>query len=78
MLAEAVGVALGHEDGAAVDVKGEVVADHVADLRVADDLRLGIAAHGLLERLGVVRLHVVHDDVVQRTAAEHMGEIFKN
>ena len=77
VLAEAVGAALGHEDGAAVDVKGEVVADHVADLRVADDLRLGITAHGLLERLGVVRLHVVHDDVVQRTAAEHMGEIFK-
>ena len=77
VLAEAVGAALGHEDGTAVDVKGEVVADHVADLRVADDLRLGVAAHGLLERLGVVGLHVVHDDVVQRAAAEDMGEIFK-
>ena len=77
VLAEAVGIALGHEDGAGVNVKGEVVADHVADLRVADDLRLGVAAHGLLERLGVVGLHVVHDDVVQRAAAKDMGEVFK-
>ena len=77
MLAEAVCIALGHEDGAGVNVEGKVVADHVADLRVADDFRLGIAAHGLLERLGVVGLHVVHDDVVQRAAAEDMGKVFK-
>ena len=77
VLAEAVCIALGHEDGAGVNVEGKIVADHVADLRVADDFRLGVAAHGLLERLGVVGLHVVHDDVVQRAAAEDMGEVFK-
>ena len=76
MLAEAVGAALGHEDGAAVDVKGEVVADHVADLRVADDLCIGITAHGLLERLGVVRLHVVDHQVVRCSAVQDVGYIF--
>ena len=77
VLAEGVCIALGHKNGARINVEGEVVADHVADLRVADDLRLRVAAHGLLERLGVVGLHMVHDDVVQRTAAENKGEVFK-
>ena len=77
VLAEAVCIALGHEDGAGINVEGKVVADHIADLRVADDFRLGIAAHGLLKRLGVVGLHVVHDDVVQRTIAEDISKVFK-
>ena len=77
VLAEAHRVALFHEDGAGVDVEGEVVLDHVADLLVADDLRVGIAQHGVLQGLGVVGLHVVHDDVVERTAVQGIGDVLE-
>ena len=77
VLAKAHRVALFHEDGAGVDVKGEVVFDHLGDLFVADDLRVGIAQHGVCQRLGVVGLHVVNDDVVERTAVQGIGHVLK-
>ena len=77
VLAEAHRVALVHEDRAGVNVEGEVVLDHVADLLVADDLRVRIAEHGVLQRLGVVGLHVMHHDVVERTAVQGIGDVLE-
>ena len=77
VLAEADRVALVYDDGAGVNVKGEEVADHLADLLVADDLRFRMAQHHVAEGLGVVRLHVMDDDVVERAAVEHVFEVFE-
>ena len=77
VLAEAERVALVHQDRAGVDIELKVVLDHVADLLVADDLRVGIAQHGVAQRLGVVGLHVMHHDVIERTAVQDVGHVLK-
>ena len=65
------------EDGAGINVKVEVLADHDLNLGVADHLDLGIAQDELAKGRGVVRLHVVHDHIVQLAAGQDVLDVLK-
>ena len=68
---------LGDEVNAAVDVEGEEVLHHLRGLLIADERDLWIAEHDGLDRGGVVRLHVVDNEIVQLAAVQHVRQIFK-
>ena len=65
------------QNNALRQIEGEKLRQHGLDFRVADDLRLGIAGHQQLERGGVVGLHVVDDQIVERTSAQRIGDVFQ-
>ena len=77
VLAEALGVPLGHLlDGAGVQAEAELI-EEGHRLGGGDDLHVGPAQENLLDGSGVVGLHVVDDQIVQGTAVEdslHVGD----
>ena len=75
--AGAEGVALVDQVQAAADVEVKELLHHFGDLLVADDGHVGIAQHQLRQGGGVVHLHVLHDDIVQLAAAEHVGHVLQ-
>ena len=61
----------------AVDVKREEVLHHRARLGVADDGQLRVAQDELTDGRGVVRLHMLHDEVIELPPAQHMVDVLK-
>ena len=61
----------------AVDVKREEVLHHRARLGVADDGQLRVAQDELADGRGMVRLHMLHDEVVELPPAQHMVDVLK-
>ena len=61
------------------DLPGEAVAeeldDHVPGHGAAEHLHVGIAQDDLLDLGGVVGLHVVDDQIVERAAAQRVGDV---
>ena len=76
MLAGAERIHLGDEVNAAVDVEGEEVLHHLRGLLVADKPDLRIAEHDGLDRGGVIRLHVVDNEVIERATTQRMKNVF--
>ena len=74
MTAGGQGVTFVHQDGS-LGVGGVELADHVDGLAVAHDLRLGVAEHQVAQGGGVVGLHVVDKDIVQRPAVQGVLQI---
>ena len=70
-------VALRDDMGVRLDVEREELLDHRDDLRVTDNLHLRVARDELLQRGGMVGLHMVHDDVIERAAAERMLDVLE-
>ena len=66
-----------HQHGAAVHVEIEELVDHLERLGVADDLHLGMAAHNLAHCGAVIRLHVIDDQIVERTAVKDVLEVLE-
>ena len=62
---------------AAVNVKCEEILHHRARLGVADDGYFRMAQDKLADGRGVVGLHVLHDEIVELPAGEHMVDVFK-
>ena len=62
---------------AAVDVEREEVLHHRARLGVADDGQLRVAQDELADGRGVVRLHMLHDEVIELPPAQHMVDVLK-
>ena len=58
-------------------VEGKVLGHHVGGLLVAHHPDTGIAANHLLNGGGVVRLHMLHHQVVQLPTGKHMLHILK-
>ena len=77
VLAGGEGVALLHQDGALGEIAAQKLLHHGLDLGVADDLGLGIAAQQQLLGGGVVRLHVLHHQVVQLPPVQGVGHVFQ-
>ena len=77
MAAGAEGVHLLDQHGAAVDVEGEELLNHLYRLGVADDFHLGIAQNQLLNGAAVVGLHVVDDEIVQPAPVQYVGDVFE-
>ena len=57
------------------EVGGEEAREHVADLGVADYLRLGVAQGYVLDGGGVVGLHVGDDQVVEFAPSQLVGDV---
>ena len=74
--AGAEGVALLADADAIVIGMAEKLADHGLGHGGAKDLHMGEAQHQILQLGGVVRLHVVHHDVVQGAAIQGVVQIF--
>lgn len=49
--------------------------DHIDGLAVADDFCLGVAEHQIAQGGGVVGLHVVDKDIVQRPAVQSVLQV---
>ena len=62
---------------AAVQIEREEVLHHRARLGVADDGYFRVTQDKLADGRGVVRLHMLHDEVVELPAREHMVDVFK-
>ena len=62
---------------APVQIEREEILHHRARLGVADDGQLGVAQDELADGRGVVGLHVLHDEIVELPAGEHMVDVFK-
>ena len=62
---------------AAVNVKGEEILHHRARLGVADDGDFRVTQDKLADRGGVIRLHVLHDEIVERASGKHVVDILK-
>ena len=77
MMAGLQGVALLDRGGPGVHVKGEELLQHGLGQTAADDLHVGIAQDDVLDAGGVVRLQVLHDQVVQLAAVQHGGDVFE-
>ena len=77
MAAGAEGVHFLDQHGAAVDVEGEELLNHLYRLGVADDFHLGIAQNQLLNGAAVVGLHVVDDEIVQPAPVKYVGDVFE-
>ena len=58
-------------------IEGEKLRQHSLDLRIADDLRLGIARDQQLQRGGVVGFHVVDDQIIERPPAQRIGDVLQ-
>ena len=59
------------------DIAVKKLADHSDGLGVADYLCLRITPQNLPQGSRMIRLHVVHHHIVQRTVVETIGQIFK-
>ena len=70
-------VALLDQHRAGGEIHAQKLLHHGLDLGVADDLGLGIALQQQLLGGGVVRLHVLHHQVVQLAAVQGMGHILQ-
>ena len=77
MLADVQGVALAHQDAAVRDVAGEELVQDQGGRQGADHLGIRIAYQHLGDGGAVVRLHVVHDEIVQISPVQHRGQILK-
>ena len=66
-----------YEHDSGVHVKREELLHHLRDLCVADDLHLRIPHYDLPDRLRVIRLHVMHDEIIELPSIEHLLDIFK-
>ena len=73
--AGAEGVALLADADAIIIGVAEELADHGLGHGGAEDLHMGEAQHQILQLGGVVRLHVVHHNVVQRPAVQRVQQI---
>ena len=77
MLAEAERRAFADDDAAVGKVRAEKVLHHGKGFCGGDDRRLGIDLHKLCDVGGVVRLHVLHDQIVGLAAAEGVLNVVK-
>ena len=74
MTAGGQGVPLVYQDGP-FGVGGVELTDHIDGLAVADDFCLGVAEHQVAQGGGVVGLHVVDKDIVQRPAVQSVLQV---
>ena len=77
VLAGGQGVALLDDERAAVSVKTVELTDDAECFRVADDLNLRVAQDQFSQGSAVVRLHMVDNDIIQRTARKDVFQILK-
>ena len=70
-------VALLDKHDAIRQILREELAEHGFDLRVADDLHVGIADDQIADRISVIWLHVRNDQIIQLPPAERELDIFK-
>ena len=68
-------VALLDHERALGNVKVVELREHLRSLGGADQLGLRVAAHDGVDHGAVVRLHVLHDHVVERTAVQRMNDV---
>ena len=76
MFAGGEGIAFGNDFYAAVHIEGEELLHHFQCFFVADEGGFGISFADDFKNGGVVRFHMVDDDIVKRSAVQHMGEVF--
>ena len=57
--------------------KAEVIFQHLRHLLIGDDGRGRVLFEHARKRGGMIGLHVMHDDIVERPAAQRIGKIFK-
>ena len=77
MLSKGQGIPLPHRLKAPLQLHREKLTNHPQRLSVADNNRLGMAPQRRAQRCRVIRLHVVHDDIVQFPALQCVFQIFK-
>ena len=63
------------KDGAIFERYMEELLEHFDRLRRSDDLRLGMCLCECQKRTAVIRLHVIDDDVVKRTAFQKVRKV---
>ena len=68
-------VALLDHERALGNVKVVELREHLRSLGGADQLGLRVAAHDGVDHGAVVRLHVLHDHVIERTAVQRMNDV---
>ena len=70
-------IALGNNLAARINIKQEKLPDHRNGLRVGDDGYLRVAQHEFFHRGGMIRLHVVDDEVIKLPSGQHVRKAFK-
>ena len=70
-------LALLHDPDSAGIILAEKLADHHGRFFAANDLRLRMAQQQLRKRCGMIRFHMLHNHIFQRTPGQHMGQILK-
>ena len=66
-----------NEQRTAVHVEREELVNHLQCLRIADDLDLGMAQYQFLHRAAVVGLHMIDNQIIERSSIQRVLEVFK-
>ena len=75
MLAQLQCGAIAHNHAALGIIHAEEVLHHGKCLGRGDHHGVGIGIHKLYDAAGVIRLHVLHHQIIRRPAAQYMGQV---